>query len=452
MLKNLISRFTQSTDTRGKRIVQQIAYGAGLKVVNAAVGIVIIPIYLALLTEVAFGIWLTVSAVVNWFNIFDLGLGNGLRNKLAEAKADSDHDLARTYVSTTYFCIGAMSLVLLGAFFLADQFVNWGDVFAAPAAYHEEVGAMTRILVVLFFPQFVLQLIKMVATADQRPAWANAINTAVNVLQLAAVFMLLQWGQSDLSVLAWTLGGINVAVLLFSSVGLYAKKYRRYRPSFRWVRLEHARDLVSLGLVFFVLQGAALVVFMTDNLIISRVLGPEEVPAYNIAYRYFNFVLVFFGLVTTPFWSAFTEAFAKRDMAWIRKMMKRLFRLWALISVLCVGMLLAAPWVYHLWIGEVVTVPFVLNAFMALWAITSAGLGIFGTFLSGLGKLRLTLFHAAFVMVVNIPLSIWLAGFPGLGSAGVILATLIGSLLRLLFQPLQSYKLMQGTARGIWNR
>ncbi|MFN2424620.1 MAG: polysaccharide biosynthesis protein, partial [Cryomorphaceae bacterium] len=89
--------------------------------------------------------------------------------------------------------------------------------------------------------------------------------------------------------------------------------------------------------VFFILQGASLVVFMTDNVIISQVLGPEEVPAYNVSYRYFNFAAVFFALITTPFWSAFTDAFIKRDMEWIRRMVRRLLRIWLLLALGCVG-------------------------------------------------------------------------------------------------------------------
>lgn len=452
MILRFFNRYLKSDDVRGKRIAEQIAFGAGLKVVNSAVGIVIIPLYLTLLTETSFGIWLTVSAAVNWFNIFDLGLGNGLRNRLAEAKAAGDHAKAATYVSTAYFCIGAVSAGLLILFFTADAFVNWGTAFAAPEALHEEVNAMTRILVALFLPQFTLQLIKMVVTADQRPAWSNAMNTAVNVLQLSAVFFLLRAEEDSLPVLAAALGGINLAVPFAANLFFFSGRYRLYRPRFSAVKLGYARDLLGLGAVFFILQGASLVVFMTDNVIISQVLGPEEVPAYNVSYRYFNFAAVFFALITTPFWSAFTDAFVKRDMQWIRIMVKRLLKVWAFLALGCLLMLAASSEVYSIWLDDALEVPFILDLFMALWVIFSAVLGIFGTLLSGIGKLRLTLMHAAFVMVVNIPLSVWLAGYPSLGSAGVILASLLGLLLRLFFQPVQCYKIVSGTARGIWAR
>ncbi len=452
MIKNLLHRFRQSEDARGKRILKNILYSTGLKGVNAVISFVVVPLYLALLTDVSFGIWLTVSAVISWINFFDLGMGNGLRNRFADARARGDDKLAQVYVSTSYFAVGAVAVGIAILFFIAHIFVDWSQVFAAPAYLTDEVNTMVMALVVFFLPQFVLQLVKMVITADQRPALANLMNTIVNVLQLVAIYVLVKKEMNSLVVLSITMGSINLVVPLVANFLFYHGRYRDYAPSWKFVEIKYVRDLLGLGFTFFILQGAALVVFMTDNLIISRVLGPEEVPAYNISYRYFNLAAVFFGLVTTPFWSAFTEAFAKNDMIWIRKMFKKLLGLWVVVSVICVAMFFGAPSVYDIWIKNAVEIPQILNLAMMLWIIASTGMSIFGTFLSGVGKLKLSLYQAVFVMVINIPLSIYLAGFDSLGSAGVILASLFGVLIRLFFQPVQCWKIMRGTATGIWGR
>lgn len=452
MIKPFLARFSASADERGKRILRHIIYSAGLKFINAGVSFLVIPIYLELLTEVSFGIWLTVSAVINWFNFFDLGLGNGLRNRFAQAKAEGNDHLAAKYVSTAYALIGSIAGALLIAFVIADQFFEWAVIFAAPDLLSDEVNQMVFILVVLFCPQFVLQLIKMIVTADQRPALSNLMNTTVNVLQLGVLFFLSFDGDINLSELALYLGGINLLIPIFANVLLFSRMYFDYRPRLDFIDFSLSGKLLGLGMTFFILQGAALVVFMTDNLIITHVLGPEEVPAYNISYRYFNLAAVVFGLVTTPFWSAFTEAYVKKDMAWIKKVVKRLLLLWAGISAAAIVMFFAAPWVYSVWIGDAIAIPGVLNFFMMIWVILSTFLSIFGTFLSGLGKLKISLFHAVFIAVINIPLSIYLAGFPALGVAGVILASIIGTCFRLFFQPTQTLKIIRGTARGIWNR
>ena len=125
-------------------------------------------------------------------------------------------------------------------------------------------------------------------------------------------------------------------------------------------------------------------------------------------------------------------------------------QLWLLFALGVTCMFFAAPLVYDLWIGDALQIPELLNACMALWVIVSTGLSIFSTFLSGVGRLRLSLYQAVFVMVLNIPLSVYLAGFEALGSAGVILATLTGALLRLFFQPRQTWLILNGNAKGVW--
>src|SRR6056297_898127 len=155
MIKPFLARLSASSDERSKRILRHIIYSAGLKFINAGVSFLVIPIYLELLTEVSFGIWLTVSAVINWFNFFDLGLGNGLRNRFAQAKAEGNDSLAARYVSTSYALIGSISGAILIIFLIADQFFQWSAIFAAPGMLAVEVNQMMFVLVVLFCPQFV---------------------------------------------------------------------------------------------------------------------------------------------------------------------------------------------------------------------------------------------------------------------------------------------------------
>src|SRR5690606_3382395 len=138
MINRLVAKFVNKSDARGQKALKHIIYSAGLKAINAAISFLIIPLYLAYLTEVSFGIWLTVSAVLNWFNFFDLGMGNGLRNKFAEAKAAGDIALAKTFVSTTYSLLILISAGLLVLFLIANLFIDWSVIFVAPDYLKED--------------------------------------------------------------------------------------------------------------------------------------------------------------------------------------------------------------------------------------------------------------------------------------------------------------------------
>jgi hypothetical protein len=49
-----------------------------------------------------YGSWLTLRSIILWFAFFDIGLGNGLRNKFTEAKAPGNLERTRIYISTAY--------------------------------------------------------------------------------------------------------------------------------------------------------------------------------------------------------------------------------------------------------------------------------------------------------------------------------------------------------------
>lgn len=78
------------------------------------------------------------------------------------------------------------------------------------------------------------------------------------------------------------------------------------------------RSVVGLGGQFFVVMFSMLFIFQLTNIILSRVQGPEAVTQYNIAYKYFNVLNMAANIILTPFWSAFTDAYIKRDYNWMR--------------------------------------------------------------------------------------------------------------------------------------
>ena len=66
------------------------------------ISLILVPMTLSYLNPYEYGIWLTLSSTLAWIYTFDIGLGNGLRNKLTEALALNDLKLARIYVSTSF--------------------------------------------------------------------------------------------------------------------------------------------------------------------------------------------------------------------------------------------------------------------------------------------------------------------------------------------------------------
>jgi O-antigen/teichoic acid export membrane protein len=206
---------------------------------------------------------------------------------------------------------------------------------------------------------------------------------------------------------------------------------------------------MSLGVKFFVIQIAFIIVYETTIIIIAQ-LFPEQVTPYNIAFKYFSVIPMVFGIILIPFWSAYTEAYVKNDFEWIKSSMKNLKKIWLLFSIGGIVMLIFADKVYALWVGPDIKVPFSLSLTIVCYIIINAWCTIFSVFLNGVGKLRLQFYSGLVGALINIPLALFLG--KQMGSAGVILSTAILGIISAVWSPIQYNKIMNKTARGIWNK
>lgn len=156
----------------------------------------------------------------------------------------------------------------------------------------------------------------VILIADQRPAVYNAFMPIGNVITLIIIILLIHFSEDgSLIVLGFVLSAVPAMVLLVMTFVLFNGRYRKYRPSLKLVNLKLSGDLMKLGRKFFIIQISAIVLFMTSNIIIIQLLGPEEVTIYNIAYKYFSIPIMVFAIIMTPIWSAVTEAYVKKDIS-----------------------------------------------------------------------------------------------------------------------------------------
>lgn len=57
------------------------------KGVSMVLSLVYVPIVLNYLGDYKYGVWASILSILSWISYFDLGIGNGLRNRLSEAIA-----------------------------------------------------------------------------------------------------------------------------------------------------------------------------------------------------------------------------------------------------------------------------------------------------------------------------------------------------------------------------
>lgn len=435
---------------RSLEVKKNIAVSLIIKGISIAINLVMVPLTIHYINPSQYGIWLTLSSIVAWFSFFDIGFGNGLRNRFAEAKAAGEYRKARIYVSTTYAVLTLIFSIVWLLFFVANFFVDWSKILNAPATMITELSHLALIVFSFLCLRIIFQTISTIIIADQKPAHASFFNMSGQLFALAGIFILTKTTKGSLINLGLILGVVPVLVFLITSLILYNGKYKEFSPSFKLIDFKYARDIMSLGIKFFLIQIGAIILFQTTNIVIAQIMGPDKVTEYNIAYKYFSVVGMVFYIILSPFWSAFTEAYTKNDYSWMKNALKHLKSIWLLSLPLVAFMILLSKFAYKLWIGDAVTIPITVSISMAILILMNMRFNLFVYLINGIGKIKMQLYVNIAASIIYIPIAIALCYWYGL--VGIIGANILVAIAHAIISQKQINLLMTNKASGIWNK
>ena len=437
---------------RDKLIKKNILFSYIYKGLDISLGFLLIPLVLSYLNEEQYGVWLLLFSLSAYFSFMDVGLSHGLRNKFAEAKAKNEVEKLRYYVSTTYAILAIISTIFFVVFLVVNYFVNWERILNTNIVLNDDLSVLALFVFGAFSLQFVLKIIITILTADQRPSIINLQGFLIKCLQIITILILITFTNGSLLLLGAAFSMIPIVCLLGLTIYYFSKDYANIKPRISYVNFSYLKDVMNVGMKFFIITIASIVLFSTDNLIITQLYGPEQVTPYQLANKYFGMSLMLFAIIVQPLWSAVTDAYHKDDFNWIKKTMKKLNRIWMLFSVGSLLMLIISPLFFKLWLGDKVEISFTLSFFWCLFVVVQSYNMIYTYFINGVGKLRVQLYITMFSITFNIPASIFLAKSLDMGSAGVILATTISMLVSAIIKTVQYNKIINLRAEGVWNK
>jgi O-antigen/teichoic acid export membrane protein len=196
------------------------------------------------------------------------------------------------------------------------------------------------------------------------------------------------------------------------------------QPTFSYLSAPVTLDLLGTGWSFLLIHAAAIVVFSSDNIIVSHFLGAAEVTPYSITWRVVGFGAVLQGLAFPALWPAYAEAHARGDAAWVRKTFATIMRVTLSLNIAWAALLIACGrFVIRLWAGQPAVPPFSLLLAMAIWSLLAGFTTAQSCLLGALNHTRIQAAASTLAAAVNVVLSIALV--TRLGSLGVILGTII---------------------------
>ena len=421
--KKYISSLTGSSDdSLTGKVNFNIFVSFALRAISVASAFLTVSFSLKLLDTNKYGIWLAISSTVSWISVLDIGLANGLRNKIAEYFALKDYKSSKIDVSSTYAILLLIMVPVMLIFCAIAPFINWNNVFRT----HLDEKELLYTLIVVFVGlalQFVLKPIASVLQGDQKIHKANQIALVCNVSPLVPIIIGAKYLKGSILFLAMAQTMLPVVVMLIYSIVLFSGGYKNISPSLKNVDLKKSKALFGLSFAFFIVQIARVFILSTTEIIITRNFGGSYVTIYNLLFRYYGVAGMILYIVLASYWSAFTNAFALNDLDWVRTSMRKLIRMACMFTGIVVLQFLLIKPVFHLWVGDKVPVPMSTSISMALYFIFCLFTDTLVIVINGSGRMRIQSIVTMITAVLHIPVVLFLIRYYHMGLNSIIYAT-----------------------------
>lgn len=439
------------SDARTRLLRKNILANFFLKGCTGVITLLLVPLTLNCLGEYANGVWLTISASLLLFENMDIGLGNGLRNKLAEYVAKEDWVQARIAVSSTVTLLGLIVIPVMLLLVFAAHNIDLHSLLNVSETIIPNLNDIVCVCIVLFCSTFIMKFIGNVYLGMQLPAVSNLLMTGGHPIILAGTYYMYV---SDVhSVMAIAVLNLSVPLMMYLLAYPYTfyRKYPMLRPQLSLFSGTMARGLFSMGMLFFLNQVSSAIVFFSSNIMISRWFEPSAVTPYQIAFRYFNIPMLVFMVINAPNWSATTDALFRGDTSWIRVAVRRMDKILLLFLLALIVMVVVSQPIYAFWIGQGTRVSLSLTYCMALYSFTMMYSLAYCYFLNGVGALKLQFVCTLCGIVIYFVSSEVLHLFLG-NVMCICLAMFLSLLPNAICNKIQFMKIINGTAHGIWKK
>lgn len=444
-----ISRILHSGDGRTSLIKKNIIASFLIKGWSIIVQLLMVPLTLYCLGTYENGLWLTISAILLWIDNMDVGLGNGLRNKLAEYMAHEEREKARSAVSSTFFML---TVVVIPIVIIGNVLVYLLDVYSIFNVDDAIVGNLREVLSIsLIFAcsTFIFKCIGNLYTGLQLAAVNNLLVSLGHTVALAATFIVYCVGIHSLMLIAIINTASPLLVYLCAYPWTFFVRYPYLRPQQSLVQRDMVKSLLNTGVQFFVLQLSGIVLFLSSNLIISNLFTPSMVTPFQIAYRYFNVITLLFTILCVPYWSATTDAYQRGDFDWIKRSCQTINKMMIGMTGMLLLMFAVSHIVFHFWIGDEVTVSWSVTLLVALYVAILVYSTRYSFILNGMGALRLQIIVTLTATILYVPTALYVGRKTGSFECLLAVMCLINTP-GLIINAVQHHKIINRKATGIW--
>jgi len=417
---------------RGGRAKLAISTSLVSRVVTTAVSFVVLPISIRYLGNEGYGLMTTITAVVGWLQFTNMGIGLGLQNALTDEVAKGNKQTQNELVSTAFFSLCAIGLVLFVAGLLVFPHVSWDRVFPPTSSRFTTEIPWTVLMVFFgFVSTVILGFVNPIYAARQELHIGSLQAMITSLLTLLGTVTAVHFRLGLLGLTSCTIGLTAVMQWSFALWTLYGRGLKELHPTFSGFKRNAAGRIYKNGINFLLLQICNIAFFQIDAFLITHFLTVDQVTPYSVAQKVFLQTSGIFAIVTGSLWAAYGNAKAQGDYAWIRRthsQMRKVFLLF--FGGLALFMIVAGHKLLQLWVGSAAAPSTVLIAGVAMYFIVREWTALHAMLLNGLNIVRPQVWNLLLTAIITLTLDIYLVtrlGPVGLAIGGFVAFAVAGA-------------------------
>jgi O-antigen/teichoic acid export membrane protein len=381
--------------------------------------LITIPLMLRHLGAERFGLWMSIASLQAILSIADFGLGNSLLNAVSVAFGKGDEGLIWRSIRTALRMQCLLSSAIAAAFLAVYPFVDWPKLFNIhTVSASAEAGPTLLILVLAFCLRLIINVIQQAQMGLQRGYLANIWTGLGNGLSLAGIIVALEHG-AGLPALCLVFVGCPVAAGAANVVSWLWRMAPRSpaNGAERGVDGGLPKQMLLVGLQFFLLQTTAALIGGMDPLIAGHILGPKSVADLSVVQKPFELVSIFLVILSQPLWPAYREAIVSRDVRWVRWTLLRALTAALLFSgIAAITMGFAGRYLISVWAGPSAHPSTMLIVGYGIANVVTTLLTQASLFLNAMGKINFQLAILVPAAVVALILKVLLTQHFGLAA------------------------------------
>lgn len=400
-----------------------ISYGLIGKILNVILSIILIRVLVDTLGRFEYGLWMAIFSFMGWFSILDFGLGNTLKYKLIKLIASKNFKEAKKEVLTMYLLIIIVATIL---FFLLQGIIeliilsNLLDIGNLDIKIYRQVLFFTSLF---FCINLVLNTFYSFYFASGKPYINEIAMCTVSFINIVLLMFFNQIFNINILFVSILLGAVQMLVAIIYSLYFYLRNFLSIKsneilPKSLWL------ERLKMGGNFFIIQIGIVIIFSTDNVLVSNLISSAEVTEYSSITRVVVTFLSIWYLVINPASYRVSEYLEKNDYNKLKGLILKLNKSLVLISIGLITLSFFLNDILSFWLGYEIVLPYGLAIISVITIIIRMQGEIFSSTLNVIEKIKFQAKIVLLAALINIPLSIFFVNNIFNSSTGVIMGSL----------------------------